>query len=432
MTALDDQVQAILAGTGGYALDPRDLSTMFQDAAGTIPVTTPGQTVGRIVGKWGIGATAVWSETILTAHPLWDGSDLIYDGATDLLNGNAETDLPRNAPAMFFCGLVNLQDFEATRGILGLSVQSATQSRFVVTIDPTGQVNIPTRRPDATGYNVVFPTLIFPVGVATVLSCLADVAGASMAYAWVNGVAGTPFPLGAAAPYSDTASGRRRLGANVANSPNRFFGKFGRQVHCPFVPTESQRLIFEAWVNEGTAPPPVVRTLNFPASPVLGQVFEAEGASFVWNGSLWVVLSAASFPWATAAEAIAGARADVAVSPLTAKIAMDARGYTFKGNIQQQPVDLAGTSRVGRTIYQNDTGRSLLVALVMRPVSGGGTFFLRLGASSADMSLAVGGETGGDTNRRRSALAVVPPGWFYQADLASGNIEIENWHEYRG
>jgi hypothetical protein len=42
----------------GVWLDPSDLTTMFQDTAGTIPVTTPGQSVARINDKSGRGNNA--------------------------------------------------------------------------------------------------------------------------------------------------------------------------------------------------------------------------------------------------------------------------------------------------------------------------------------------------------------------------------------
>ena len=38
-------------GEQGFAYDPNDLSTMFQDAMGTVPVTTAGQTVGLVLDK---------------------------------------------------------------------------------------------------------------------------------------------------------------------------------------------------------------------------------------------------------------------------------------------------------------------------------------------------------------------------------------------
>lgn len=48
----DQQIQRLFAtGEEGFFYDPNDLSTMYQDAAGTIPVTGVGQPVGLILDK---------------------------------------------------------------------------------------------------------------------------------------------------------------------------------------------------------------------------------------------------------------------------------------------------------------------------------------------------------------------------------------------
>ena len=48
----DQIIQSIFANNEqGFFYDPNDLSTMFQDAAGTIPVTAAGQPVGLILDK---------------------------------------------------------------------------------------------------------------------------------------------------------------------------------------------------------------------------------------------------------------------------------------------------------------------------------------------------------------------------------------------
>ena len=48
-------VSLFTSGSQGVWLDPSDLSTMFTDRAGTIPVTAPGQTVGKRLDKSGRG-----------------------------------------------------------------------------------------------------------------------------------------------------------------------------------------------------------------------------------------------------------------------------------------------------------------------------------------------------------------------------------------
>jgi hypothetical protein len=42
-------------GSVGAWYDPSDLATLFQDSAGTVPVTTPGQPVGKMLDKSGRG-----------------------------------------------------------------------------------------------------------------------------------------------------------------------------------------------------------------------------------------------------------------------------------------------------------------------------------------------------------------------------------------
>ena len=72
----------------GAWYDPSDLTTMFQDAAGTTPVTAAGQPVGLILDKSGNGYHA--SQSTSTARPLFqiDGGGnayLSFDGVDDIL-----------------------------------------------------------------------------------------------------------------------------------------------------------------------------------------------------------------------------------------------------------------------------------------------------------------------------------------------------------
>jgi hypothetical protein len=53
------------AGEKGVWFDPTDISTLFQDSAGTIPVTTVGQKVGKILDKSGNGNHATQSSAAL-------------------------------------------------------------------------------------------------------------------------------------------------------------------------------------------------------------------------------------------------------------------------------------------------------------------------------------------------------------------------------
>lgn len=75
------------AGEQGVWYDPSDMSTLFQDAAGTIPVTTAGQPVGLMLDKSGRGnhatqPTATSRPILQFANGLWS---LLFDGVDDRL-----------------------------------------------------------------------------------------------------------------------------------------------------------------------------------------------------------------------------------------------------------------------------------------------------------------------------------------------------------
>jgi hypothetical protein len=64
-------------------------------------------------------------------------------------------------------------------------------------------------------------------------------------------------------------------------------------------------------------------SLNFPSSPSPGDSFTAEGATFVWTGSVWV-MPPSGLIIATQDEAEEGQRQDRAMTPLRGKQAIDA------------------------------------------------------------------------------------------------------------
>ena len=73
----------------GFAYDSNDLSTMFQDAAGTIPVTGAGQPVGLIKDKSGNNnhafATSSATRPILRQNTITKAYYLEFDGSDDFL-----------------------------------------------------------------------------------------------------------------------------------------------------------------------------------------------------------------------------------------------------------------------------------------------------------------------------------------------------------
>lgn len=104
-------------GEPGAWYDPSDLSTMFQDTAGTMPITAAGQSVARINDKSGRGNHA--TQTTAGARPTYqvDATGrgfLLFDGADDWLV--TPTITPGTDKAQVFAGVRKLSD--AATGVL--------------------------------------------------------------------------------------------------------------------------------------------------------------------------------------------------------------------------------------------------------------------------------------------------------------------------
>jgi hypothetical protein len=104
-------VAALFAnGEQGGWYDPSDFSTLFQDSAGTTPVTTAGQPVGRMLDKSGRGnhlmqATAAARPVLQTEGGLWF---LLPDGVDDRMTAAAFD--PVQGAVMVCAGVRKLSD----------------------------------------------------------------------------------------------------------------------------------------------------------------------------------------------------------------------------------------------------------------------------------------------------------------------------------
>lgn len=114
------------ANEPGLWLDPSDLTTLFQDAAGTTPVTTPGQPVGCILDKSGRGNHATQSTAASRPTYQVDAGGrgyLSFDGVDDFLV--TPTITPNADKVQVFAGVRKLSD-AATGTIVELSTTSQT------------------------------------------------------------------------------------------------------------------------------------------------------------------------------------------------------------------------------------------------------------------------------------------------------------------
>ncbi|MDO8983007.1 hypothetical protein [Cypionkella sp.] len=119
-------------GEPGAWYDPSDLSTLFQDAAGTTPVTASGQPVGLMLDKSGRGnhatqATAASRPTYQTSGGL---SYLAFDGVDDFMVTGTIT--PGTDKAQVFAGVRKLSD--AAVGVLLESSASIAANNGVIGI----------------------------------------------------------------------------------------------------------------------------------------------------------------------------------------------------------------------------------------------------------------------------------------------------------
>src|SRR3989304_1071500 len=100
-------------GEQGVWYDPSDLSTLFQDAAGTIPVTAAGQPVGRMMDKSGNGNHATQSTAasrpILRLNATTGAYYLETDGVDDGMQTNS-IDFTGTDKVSLFAGVRKLSD----------------------------------------------------------------------------------------------------------------------------------------------------------------------------------------------------------------------------------------------------------------------------------------------------------------------------------
>lgn len=101
------------SGEQGFFYDPNDLTTMFQDAAGAVPVTGVGQPVGLIKDKSGRGnhafQTTSASRPILRKNAVTGANYLEFDGSDDFLRTN-NIDFTATDKVSLFAGVRKLSD----------------------------------------------------------------------------------------------------------------------------------------------------------------------------------------------------------------------------------------------------------------------------------------------------------------------------------
>jgi hypothetical protein len=164
--------------------------------------------------------------------------------------------------------------------------------------------------------------------------------------------------------------------------------------------------------------------LNFPNNPVVNQVFQGEGITFVWSGDVWHVLD--PFPWAGA-----GALSGV-MTPAATRAALDAvpAGRTFNQGVPQDFL----ASRAANVNYQWTGTRPLMIAVSFSDRDDISNAELRVGPANVNppaINLGQAQALRGTGGVETTIIGVVPSGWFYRLNGVDRRPGATAWWEWR-
>ena len=164
----------------GFAFDFNDLSTMYQDSEGTIPVTGVGQPVGRVLDKSGRGNHASQSTSskrpILQQNTATGAYYLAFDGVDDYLVTNTINFVNSNDFTLFLPHTKLLDSHEQCLFIIGSDNDRVYESGLAVWVGADNGKESYSSRHSLSGYNILFKTgnPLFNAPVDTVLTLKHD------------------------------------------------------------------------------------------------------------------------------------------------------------------------------------------------------------------------------------------------------------------
>ena len=159
-------------GEQGFAYDPNDLTTLYKDAAGTIPVTAAGQPVGLMKDKSGRNnhayQTVSASRPILQQTPIL-GNELVVNG--DFSNGTVGW-TPNGATLNNISGeleIVNTAGGPSARQVLNTQVGKTYAVSFNLRRGTTGNINLVRVGTSTGGVDLLSMTSAFVSGKYTAI-----------------------------------------------------------------------------------------------------------------------------------------------------------------------------------------------------------------------------------------------------------------------
>lgn len=179
----DQQIQKLFANNEqGFFYDTNDLSTMFQDAAGTVPVTGEGQTVGLMLDKSGRNNHASQNDSarrpILRKNAVTGANYLAFDGVDDFLQ-TSNVDFTSTDKVSLFVGVRKLSDVSAQILVELSADQTANSGSFVLMPRQTGMVEGASFRSRGSLYNSILNVAGLKAPLSTVFTAKADIQGDS-------------------------------------------------------------------------------------------------------------------------------------------------------------------------------------------------------------------------------------------------------------
>ena len=248
-------VEAMLAGTDSFAIDPTDPTTMWTTSAKATLVAAPGDPIGAIRTKWG-NAQFDFTQSTAGARPAWNGlNGIVSDGVDDELACLASIIVDTDKAAMAYVGKHRRDGAGAGAQIFAfLSTPTAGTSRFRLDVQ-NGRLRYIGLRLDADSGTVIDNAGAGNGGTVSTeytTTVLVNNATTGAVTARLNGAASSLSGTlaGSVANSQNTTSARATI---CGQTGGRFLGTLGRMVFLSFTPTPGQIDALEAWVNEGGA-----------------------------------------------------------------------------------------------------------------------------------------------------------------------------------
>lgn len=247
------EVEALLSGTTGFALDPTDPLTMWKESTKVTQVSAAADPVGCIRTKWGSAQYDILQATA-GSRPAWNGTNALEGDGTDDQMQLDSVPTMQNAPFGFMAWKFHcITNPGANRWILGFMSSATTQPRIVPYFGGAGEFSAQIERltADATNTKASAASLI-TTGTDYLAAVSVDFAGTGVASLEIDGATVTsgtwPSAITGAAGNAENATTFFKL---FSFSAIYFRGRIGRGVFLPFQPSAGQLASIEGWINAG-------------------------------------------------------------------------------------------------------------------------------------------------------------------------------------